>query len=109
MRSPARDSYNNDGPCDSSNEILPTGYRLADEALLSKVPIPKENIHRMRGEIEPNDAAKEYGQLLKDQFGDGGLDLVLLGMGDDGHTASLFPYSEALKEPRHRCVAHFVE
>jgi 6-phosphogluconolactonase len=86
-----------------------SNYHTAWEAMLSKLPIPPENIHRMRGEIDPNEAAIEYGRMLKERFGeDGGPDLVLLGMGDDGHTASLFPDTEALKESRHRCVANFV-
>lgn len=86
-----------------------SNYKLANEELLSKVPIPAGNVFRMRGEIDPNEAAKEYGRMLKSRFGEGGLDLVFLGMGEDGHTASLFPYSPALKEQEHCCMAQFVE
>lgn len=86
-----------------------SNYRMASESLLSKIPIPGDNIYRIRGEIDPEQAATEYGQLLKERFGDGGPDLILLGMGDDGHTASLFPNTKALQETRHRCVSNYVE
>lgn len=86
-----------------------SNYRMANESLLSRVPIPADNVHRMKGEIEPQQAAMEYGQMLKQNFGDGGLDVILLGMGDDGHTASLFPHTAGLAETRHRCVANYVE
>lgn len=85
-----------------------SNYRMARIALLSEVPIPGDNVYRMRGEIDPNQAATEYGQLLKEHFADSGPDLILLGMGADGHTASLFPGTAALNESKHRCVANYV-
>ena len=81
-----------------------SNYRMAREAMLDALPIPPENIHRMRGELEPlEDAAKEYG-LLVQELGTT-LDVCLMGMGLDGHTASLFPHSPQLQELKHRCVA----
>jgi 6-phosphogluconolactonase len=86
-----------------------SNYRTAREALLSKVPIPGDNVYRMRGEIDPRQAAKEYGLMLKEKFGDGAPDVTLLGMGADGHTLSLFPGTGAVKEREHRVVANYAD
>ncbi len=69
-----------------------SNYNMARETFLDAVAIPPHNIHRIRGEIEPAIAASEYARILRDDLGnDPRFDLVLLGLGPDGHTASLFP------------------
>jgi 6-phosphogluconolactonase len=83
---------------------------MANETLLSNVPIPQENIYRIRGEEAPEQAAAEYEQQLRAFAGRPALhfDLVLLGLGTNGHTASLFPHSPALAERERWCVAIWV-
>jgi 6-phosphogluconolactonase len=72
-----------------------SNYRMASRAFLDAVPIPRGNIHRVRGEIDPGLAANEYASTLRANFGSTPqFDLVLLGLGEDGHTASLFPGSD---------------
>jgi len=87
-----------------------SNYRMADETLLSHVPVLPENVHRFLAEEDPGVAAAEYERTLRDSFGDAlpRLDLVLLGLGTNGHTASLFPHTLALDEKTRWVVAVWV-
>ena len=87
-----------------------SNYLMAKETLLDQVPIPTDHAHRMRGEEQPQITAGEYEKLLRDVFGDSTpvMDLILLGLGEDGHTASLFPGSDALEERNRLVVSNFV-
>jgi 6-phosphogluconolactonase len=76
-----------------------SNYGMAREALLDRVSQPR--VHRIRGELDPAEAAAEYAREL----GDTRLDLVLLGLGPDGHVASLFPGAPTLEERKRRVVA----
>jgi 6-phosphogluconolactonase len=92
-----------------------SNYRMVNEALLSKVPIPAGNVYRVLSE-NPNAAraAAEYEEELRSFFKLRSgqfprFDLILLGLGPDGHTASLFPDSDGLKEQSRLVIANWVE
>lgn len=88
-----------------------SNYRMASATLLEVLTPPDDQVHRMQGELDPIEAASQYERELEESLGGDRLgrfprfDLILLGMGADGHTASLFPGSRALTEKERLVVA----
>lgn len=87
-----------------------SNYGMTHKALLQHVPLAADHIFRMKGEADPQAAAADYEAQIRAFFGDATprFDVILLGMGTDGHTASLFPDTAALDARERLVVGHFV-
>lgn len=85
-----------------------SNYKMAMDAVFAILPIPKENIFRMKAESHIEEAALEYEEIIRQKIKDASFDLIMLGMGEDGHTASLFPETEALDCQDRLVVANYV-
>lgn len=85
-----------------------SNYKMTVDHLLSKIDVPEANVHRVMGELNPEEACKKYDELLNEKLPQvedlPQFDIILLGMGDDGHTASIFPNELELWEASGNCV-----
>ncbi|MBI5651066.1 MAG: 6-phosphogluconolactonase [Chloroflexi bacterium] len=105
-----------------------SNFKMANDVLLARVPLPAQNVHRIRTELAPDEAAREYERELRDFFVNSTLrvsgtersgveskdvlprfDLVLLGLGANGHTASLFPRTRVLREQARWVAAEYID
>jgi len=89
-----------------------SNFKTAFDALLSKIALPDKNIHRIKGEEAPDKAARDYEGEIRRFFGESDrprFDLVILGVGEDGHTASLFPGSKSLEERVRLAIPVYLE
>ena len=85
-----------------------SNYKMTVDHLLSKIDIPEGNIHRVKGELDPTEETKAYGEQIDQNLpaanGLPQFDLVILGMGGDGHTASIFPHEIELLNEENTCA-----
>lgn len=85
-----------------------SNYLMAMQAGLAKLPLLPENIFRMQGEIDPNESANFYESLILEHVPNQSFDLMMLGVGEDGHTASLFPKTHGLHVTERLVTANFI-